>query len=39
MAAANDISLLDKETLAEIEAQEQAVSDESPKPTRQTLVE
>lgn len=39
MAAANDISLLDKETLAEIEAQEQAVSDEPPKPTRQTLVE
>jgi hypothetical protein len=37
MAAANDISLLDRETLAEIDAQESAVSDENK--TRQVLVE
>lgn len=37
MAAANDISLLDRETLAEIDAQESAVSDENK--TRQVLIE
>lgn len=40
MAAANDISLLDKETLAEIDAQESAVSEENQgKQGRQVLVE
>lgn len=39
MAAANDISLLDKDTLAEIEAQESAVSEENQAKTRQVLVE
>jgi hypothetical protein len=40
MAAANDINLLSKEDLAEIEAQEQAVSEENHgKQGRQVLVE
>jgi RecA/RadA recombinase len=39
MAAANDISLLDKDTLAEIDAQESAVSEENQAKGRQVLVE
>lgn len=39
LAAANDVSLLDKDTLAEIEAQESAVSEENQTKSRQLLVE